>query len=119
MAFDYNRPKTTALRLLTRYGQTMTLRRITDGAYSAGASTQTVVDETVTGAVFEYTAFEKQNSSIQIDDRKIMLAAKGMSAAPALTDQLIFGGTTFKIIPPIKPLSPAGVDVIYELQARG
>ena len=114
----YTRAAATALRLIKRYGQTMTLRRITTGAYAAGAAVQSQSDESVSGVVLDFTDYERAAGLIDINDRKVMLAASGMTAAPALEDQLIASTVTFKIVNS-KPLSPAGVPIIYELQVRG
>ena len=116
MSFDYDRTASTALRLLTRFGQPMTLRRVTDGAYSAGAVTQTAADTKVVGIVDSYSDYESRNELIEANDRKVTLAAKGV-VLPTVADQLITLTATFKIIA-VKALNPAGTAVIYELQVR-
>ena len=113
----YTRSAVTTLRMLAKYGRSLTLRRVTTGAYAAGAATQTTKDEAVTG-------FDMTSSLGQIPARLIegatglyMLAASGMTAYPAIDDQLIVGANTFKIVK-VTTVDPGGLAVYHELQVQ-
>ena len=117
-AFDYARPKATADRLITRYGQTATLRRpTTSGGTSYNPGTVTNADHACTIAVLDYSSREVDGTRIQRTDRKVLMAKASLSIEPATTDKLEIGVDELKIVD-VKPLSPAGTVVFWELQVR-
>lgn len=58
MAFDYARPAATAKRLLTRFGQVVTIKRTTPGAYDPATGTVSggTVGYSCVGAVMNYAS---------------------------------------------------------------
>lgn len=120
MAF-YDRMAETALRLISQYGQTMTLREVTPGAYDPGTgetSADSVTESSVSGVLIEYTGQERQNNSlIQQGDKKVMLPAKAL-AQPSLNSKVIIQSEVWTIVPPLKVMNPAGTPLVYELQVR-
>jgi hypothetical protein len=119
-AFDYQRARQTADRLLTKFGQSATLRQTstTGGVpWDPGSGTTTTTDTTVTLAVTDYTVAEIDGTLIQAGDRRAYISAEGTVAAPALTDTLIVGGINYSVVA-VKPLNPGGTVVMWEVQAR-
>jgi hypothetical protein len=116
----YTRSQATALRLLRKYGQFMTLTQNTPGSYdpATGSVSTSASGETVTGAVFDYPAKMIDGTLIRQGDKTVYLAAKGMTLTPApgmtLTDA---DANTYTVIT-AQPLNPAGVAVIHTLQVR-
>lgn len=119
---DYAKLANTALKLLTKRGQNVTLRTTTVGAYdpAAGTSATTATDTTRKGAIFDYNLVTYgndliNNTLIQAGDKRLYLDANGV--APKLNDQVIIGGVTWQI-KNIKDVNPAGTPVIYDCTIR-
>ena len=107
----------TASRLLTTYGQPMTLRKRTPGAYNpaTGAATVTEVDSTVQAAEFDVPAGMVDGTNILRGDRQVIMAGGG--SVPDAGDLLVAGGVARNIVS-VKATAPAGTVVIYELVTR-
>jgi hypothetical protein len=122
MSAFYDRMAATALRLITAYGLTITLRTVTPGTYdpeTGETSPETTDDQIGQGILIDYTGLEFQaNSLIKQGDKKLKLAAKGLSSAPSLLSKVIADGKTWSIVPPLKEINPAGTPLLYELQVR-
>lgn len=124
MSFNYANTAATSLKLLTRFGRTVTLRRQVAGAYdpATGSATVTTTDYTGKGAIFDFderrlgTVFAP-GSTIQMGDKYLLLAPDGITVAPAPGDFLIFGSDTWNIVNK-KSVEPAGIVVLYELHLR-
>jgi len=114
--FDYTRTRATAERLIARFGQTGTIRRTT----STGPEwdpTQTVADYACIFAVMDYDKRDVDGTLIRQTDRKVYLSTAVLALTPETSDSLVAGGVPYSIID-VKPLSPAGTVVYYEVQAR-
>lgn len=110
--------RSTAARLLGDKGQQMTLRQRVSGAYTPGqAVTVTETDHTVTGAVFPYSAILVDGTRVRVGDKRVLLAAEGMTVEPDQDDRLQIGSVWHAVIA-VKPVSPGGEVVVYELQVR-
>lgn len=117
----YTELRSTAGRLLTSYGQSMTLTKRASGAYNpaTGASTVTETTYTVRGAVFDYSggAYKLAPMLIQAGDRRALVAADGLSVAPEPADRLTIAGAIWSIVT-VTPTDPGGTAVVYECQVR-
>jgi hypothetical protein len=113
----YDNMAATARRLLTQYGQACTLTRTTTGEYDPDTGTAPVTTETqsVKCAVIDYPAALIDGSIIQVGDKKVIMESS--ATAPQAVDTLTVGATVYQIIS-VKPLEPAGINVIYTLQVR-
>lgn len=115
---NYANLKATARKLLQGFGQTMTLTRDVAGTYNP--ETGTIVNTTQTfsdyGVVLPYGEGSSSvaDSLIQQGDRQVFIQ---MSTEPKTTDKMTIAGVTYNIIA-VKPLEPAGINVLYELQIR-
>lgn len=114
--FNYARTRATAERLIARFGQTGALRRTTDDGdpFNPG---QTTADHACTFAVLEYAKRDIDGTLIKQTDQQVYLSTAGLAIAPETTDRLVVGGTALTIVN-VKPLSPAGTVVLWELQTR-
>lgn len=117
MSFDYAATAETATRLLERFGAAATLKRSTPGAYNSatGTTTPTVTTHATTAAVFAYDQKYIDGTLIQQGDQRAYLAP---AVVPQQGDALTWGGRDWAIVA-VKPVSPAGVPVLYESQLRG
>lgn len=128
-AYNYATPKASAHRMLTRYGQTVTLSRHTIGSYdpSTGSSTDTVTTQTATGIIFEWgrnsssPSYGESNidtSLILSGDKQLYLSPTGITT-PIVNDTITdVNGKSYTIIV-VKELAPAGVTILIECNIRG
>lgn len=124
MSQFYDRMASTALRLIERFGQTVTLRDIVPGEYDpvTGAQTPDVEANQPAQAILQDYALQQSGMSyadgtvIKQGDKKILVAAQGITQ-PQLTTTVIADGATWTIVN-IKEINPAGTPLVYELQGR-
>jgi hypothetical protein len=122
MTFDYARSQATALRLLGSFGQAVTRRTVTAGAYapSTGTATVTTADTTRTGAVLDYSDQSKQGERyirgnlVKGEDRQLLLDGTGPAE---LTDRYVIGGTEYSVVS-VSEISPAGTIVMFDIHLR-
>lgn len=117
MTFNYHATAATAARLLQRFGASATLKRTTTGAYdpSLGYAPVTVTSHVTTAAVFAYPQGYIDGTNILHGDQQAFMAP---AVAPKQGDKLTWQGRDWDVIA-VKPVSPAGVPVVYEAQVRG
>ncbi|MGE8098116.1 hypothetical protein ACQKP6_09150 [Pseudomonas fluorescens] len=122
MAGFYDEMAVMALEMLRDYGQPVTIRDIIKGAYDPSTSkTQpdTIVERTAQGILLGFTGQEFQtNSLIEVGDKKLKIAASGLTSPPTLLSKVVAQGRTWTIVPPLKEINPAGTPILYELQVR-
>lgn len=118
----YDRTAATALRLITQFGQPVTIRAITVGEYDPETGTappDTITEQTAQGILLDFTGQEFQNNSlIKQGDKKLKIAAQGLAWVPELLNKVVVQGRTWSIVPPLKEINPAGTPILYELQVR-
>lgn len=119
MTFNYTATAATADRLLKRFGASAQVTRNTPGAYDpvTGTVSVTTTTQTVTAAVFDYDQSYIDGTRIQQGDRRAFVSAVGIWA-PKQGDVLAWDGADLAVIA-VKPLKPAGLAVLFELQVRG
>jgi hypothetical protein len=122
MSAFYDEMAGETLELITEFGLPITLRTVTPGEYdpeTSDTAPDTIVDQIGQGILLDYTGQEFQaNSLIKQGDKKLKLAAKGLTSAPSLLSKVIADGKTYTIVPPLKEINPAGTPLLYELQVR-
>lgn len=120
MSYDYGRAKAAADRLLEKFGQLGKVRRTgapTGPEYDPTPGVD--VDHDAFMAVLDYDDSLINGTRILATDKYVILAVGDLPISLALDDKLVEADeTVYKIIPPLKPLSPAGTVVMYEIQAR-
>lgn len=133
MSQFYDRMASTALRLIERFGQTITLRDTVPGEYDpvTGSQTPDVEVDQPAQAILQDYALQQSGMSyaegtvIKQGDKKILVAAMTTDAndeqvqitPPTLTATVIADGATWTIVN-IKEINPAGTPLVYELQGR-
>ena len=123
MTYDYTAKAAVALRMLTKFGQSVTLRRFGGAVYDPVTliTTPIVSDYARVGAVFDYgtqTAGEMlQNGTMaQAADRLFYMDAGTIKPIPS--DHIIFTSGEIWTIADVKATDPAGVAVLYECRIR-
>lgn len=123
MSAFYTGLQSTATRLLTQFGKPMTLRIQTGSAYDPVTQTNvpTYADYAVTGLVLNYGreqsgSVSENGTLVQTNDRKLLLS---VSTAPLPTiGALVVDGADTYTVENVKALSPAGINLLFELQGR-
>lgn len=120
-AFDYLETRDDADEMIEEFGQTVSLRRnvVSGPDYDP---TPTPADYATKGAKIEFTFKQIQSGSVLGTDERWMIAA-GPLAALGITailpsDLLVVGGVARKVGPLSKPIAPAGVVAVYDVQAQ-
>jgi hypothetical protein len=105
-------------QLITKFGATITLTRVTEGVYdpSTGSTTNTETSETIIGVVDEYKSYDFVNGLAVAGDKKIICAASDV-AKPNLADKLTVQGIVYSILNVTETVS-GEQDALYTLQAR-
>lgn len=117
----YNDLSAEVMRLLSEFGQSVTITRSTPGAYdhATGLVVLTTSTQSGIGAVFEYksgvTLFD--GNLIQQGDKKLLLGAVSLTA-PIIGDIVIANGISYEI-KSIKEINPANSIVMYICNIRG
>lgn len=125
MAAFYDRMASTALRLITRFGQAGTLDDVTPGTYDP-VTGETTADTPITQPcqliLLDYSLQEsgaKYTAGTQVltGDKKILIAASGLSWAPEMTTTVAADGAIWRAVN-IKVSNPAGTPLVYEIHGR-
>lgn len=114
----YGNMAATAAGLITKFGASASLARVTPGAYdpATGTSTPVEVVQPVRCCVFDYDRKAIDGTLILQGDKQVYMSAVGVTP-PAAGDILTWLGQALNVIA-VKPLAPAGVDTLHELQVR-
>ena len=119
--------RTTANRMISAKGQTVTLTRETSGAYNPATGTATITETTQTGkgVILPLAGYRRiDGASIVAGDETLLLSALN-SAGAALTDPVpgdvltLADATTKYTFVMVNPLRPAGLDIIFDTVVRG
>lgn len=99
-------------------GMPATIRRITVGAYNpaTGTATDSSEDQAVTGRLDEYSTREF-GGTVQVGDRKLIVAALDLDWTPLPHDQVLIDTTTYDIVN-IRHDTAARDAAFYTLQLR-
>lgn len=74
----------------------------------------TPVDHDCKGMIDEYSAFERQNSRIEVGDRKVLILATSLDIVPAIDMTVTIRGKAYRIVNVMTDPAQA----VYELQCR-
>lgn len=122
MTFNYAKIAATASALVAKFGQAITVTRVAaGGAYDPATGAVeggTAVAVNGIGVALDYAQREIDGTIIQSGDRRILIAAS-LSITPSAGDSLALAGGQMLRVMSSKPLSPAGIIVLHEVQARG
>lgn len=114
----YENLQNTATTLLRRYGQQIDFTRANTGAYNTATGTRDDAPDVEFqgfGAAFDYSQSQYDGNNIIIGDMRLLL--EKVTPAPEIGDRFTMKGKVYSILR-VTPLSPAGIDVLYECQVR-
>lgn len=114
-----------AAQLIAAKGQTVTLTRRAAGSYdtATGAAAITTSTQTGQGVVLPMSAFRKASDAVVVEgDRQLLLSALTSAGvaltAPVVDDTVTLADGSVASIVAVDPLSPAGMDLIYDCTIR-
>lgn len=112
----YDGVQEVATELLTEFGSIGQLKVVTTGAYNpaTGSASTSTTPTDVTACVFDYAAHMIDGTRIVTGDKQVYLTA---AVTPKPGDVLAWQGVDYRVVTS-KPLAPAGVLVLNELQIR-
>lgn len=117
--FNYSKMKSTAERLIDRFGQGGIIRRKGEAGASSpwnpAAAPET--DFPITFVLTDYSMKDKSGSLVQMTDKKAYISTEGVSISPNAGDQLVTENELFSIVS-INPLAPGGMTLLWEAQVR-
>lgn len=118
MSFNYPKTAATAKRLLDRFGQPVMLTRTTPGTYApaTGTATDTTATHTGIGAKLDYAQRDIDGTLIKVGDCRVYIAPD-LTVTPQTGDKITIGSETWNVITS-RPLEPAGVVVLHDVQVR-
>lgn len=119
MAFDYTAVAIDAAELLAEFGAPVTLTRITPGGvYDPDTATVplTTTTHTANGVKLDYEQRHIDGTTILQGDQRVYLDPL-IAEAPQTGDTLTVGAEVFTVVAS-RPLAPAGVVVLHDVQIR-
>lgn len=128
-SFNYAKPKANVTKMLTRYGQSLTITSHSIGPYdpATGTATDTITTQTGVGVIFEWgqqgstPSFGKSmidRSLIVAGDKQLYLSSTSITM-PSINDNVTDVNGKVYTIKMIKELAPSGTAVLYEANICG
>lgn len=118
--FDYIESQNDADELITEFGRAAVLQApgtmtIVDGEPVYGEAT----DHACTIVELDFETRLIDGSLIRYGDKQVLVSPKGLDIVPdPATHTLLIGGVYHSLVPPMLTLAPAGIVVLYTIQAR-
>ena len=119
MSFNYASLASTALKQITKFGRSVTLRTVTTGTFDTGTgviSGASDADVTVKAVVTGYKDKQIDGQIIRSGDKQVMIAGSALTTAPKTNDIVVDSGD-YKIVN-IETIQPGDTVLIYKLQVR-
>ena len=118
--FDYIESRADADELIADFGAPCALRRATVSG-PAWEPVQTTTDYATAAAVIDYSAYQRTDASILVNDRRALVAAGPLTALGITAilpgDIMVIGDMEFPVVIS-KPVNPAGIVVLHDVQLR-
>lgn len=118
MSFDYAATAIDASALLAEFGAPVTLTRVTPGAYNpeTGTVTNTGATYTAPGVKLNYEQRAIDGTNILQGDQRVYLDPL-IAVTPQAGDTMTVGTEVFTVVKS-RPLAPAGICVLHDVQIR-
>lgn len=107
-----------ASKLMSRFGGSATIRRVTLGTYNpqTGTASEFTTDAMVRG-VLENVTMREVNDLVQAGDKRLIIAAADIVFTPTTADEVIIETVTYQIIQ-INTIEQDNTAITYELILR-
>lgn len=116
----YTRLAAVALAQIQDKGRTVTLSTPGTDVYSPSAGTftpGTPTTQTPKALFTNFTLHEIDGDLIRSDDKKCLIAATSLTAAPTDKDTITDGGLEYSVLP-IEEIKPGDTAILYKLRLR-
>lgn len=121
MTFDYSRSASTALNQINDKGRTVTVRTPgEDMVYDPATDTFTPGEDVDTPVKALFTQFAKRDIDGELilqTDKRVLIAASALDAAPGTQDKIVDGGTEYQVIN-TETVQPGDTAILYMVQVR-
>lgn len=109
----------TASKLMAKFGGEVTYRRVSNNAYNptTGTVDEINVVNTVIRGVLEDVSLREVNDLVEATDKRLIIAAADLSAAPDTSDRVLIGGVSHQIIR-IDRIEQDNTPITYEVILR-
>ena len=110
--------RSTASKLMAKFGGLVTIRRITLGSYNAATGTisETASDTTIRGTLQDVNKREV-NELVQASDKRLTIAAADVANAPTTTDKVLISSVLHQVIK-VVTIEQDSMPITYELILR-
>lgn len=107
-----------ASKLMSRFGGSATIRRVTPGAYNpaTGTASEAITDAMVRG-VLEDVTLREVNDLVQAGDKRLIIAAADIVFAPTTAEEVIIEQITYQVVT-IRTVEQDNTAITYELILR-
>lgn len=112
--FDYAKLAATAATLIEKFGRGLSLRRYNKTGGNAWDPITSIVDQSVTGIVRDYTVAELGALGIPAGDQLVILVG---AAQPAIDQKVLDGSVEMEIIS-ITTVKPGDTGLVHFVQVR-
>lgn len=115
----YEKSAASAQKMLKKYGQAGAIERKGQGTPTKPweSGSESVTSHAVTCVVTGYAASLIDGSAIKAGDKQVIIAARGLGIVPETTDIVVLANERYSIVS-VEIVSPAGIPIIYKVQAR-
>lgn len=109
-------------KVIDKFGQSVTLRIVTAGAYdpTTRSATNTDTDQTVNGIVMKPSLGSSQfseNGGVRLGDRLVTIPAKNLTTAPDTSSLVVIDSKEYEVVE-VNPVYSGDEVAIYELLVR-
>lgn len=108
-----------AVKMLAKFGKAIAFQSVAEGAYdpvTGDMAANTVTSSNVQALIKDYNGIELMSGLIQQGDRRVTIAAYGVTL-PQPSDKIVIDSETYNIIA-VKSIWSGDLAVLYILQAR-
>ena len=108
----------TATKLMAKFGGEITFRQVSSGTYNAtaGVIVETATDTVIRG-VLEDVNKREVNELVQAADKRLIVAAADLLAAPSTADRVVISTVSHQIIR-VQTIEQDNTPITYELILR-
>jgi len=116
---DYQRARSTANRMIADAGKEAFLlvpnTLAPEDPYNPTVTPP--VRHLVKAVQLEYSNFERQNSLIDVNDKKMLVSVEGLPVVPTADHKLMVNDIVYDIVR-VMPFEPGPITIFYEIQVR-
>ena len=108
-----------AVKMLAKFGKSITLQSIAEGAYdpvTGDMAANTVTSLTQQALIKDYNGLELMSGLVQHNDKRVTIGAAG-GEIPQTSDRIVIDSETYNIIS-VKSIWSGDLAALYILQAR-